>query len=35
VLPTYHPSAALRFGPAGEPMALLRADLAMAAGLSR
>lgn len=35
VLPTYHPSAALRFGPAGEPMALLRADLALAAGLAR
>lgn len=34
VLPTYHPSAALRFGPAGEPMALLRADLALAAELA-
>ncbi len=34
VLPTYHPSAALRFGPAGEPMALLRADLALAARLA-
>lgn len=34
VLPTYHPSAALRFGPAGEPMALLRADLGLAARLA-
>lgn len=33
VLPTYHPSAALRFGPAGAPLARLREDLAMAAGL--
>ena len=32
LLSTYHPSAALRFGPAGEPMALLRADLRTAAG---
>jgi DNA polymerase len=24
VLPTYHPSAAIRFGPAGEPLRLLR-----------
>jgi DNA polymerase len=31
LLPTYHPSAALRFGPAGEPMAMLRADLHCAA----
>ena len=30
VLPTYHPSAALRFGPAGEPRRLLREDLALA-----
>lgn len=30
VLPTYHPSAALRFGPRGEPMRLLREDLALA-----
>lgn len=30
VLPTYHPSAALRFGPQGEPRRLLRADLALA-----
>jgi len=28
---TYHPSAAIRFGPAGEPMAALRADLRLAA----
>ncbi|MDQ1697787.1 MAG: uracil-DNA glycosylase [Frankiaceae bacterium] len=27
LLVTYHPSAAIRFGPAGEPMAALRADL--------
>lgn len=33
VLPTYHPSAALRFGPAGAPLAHLRADLAAAAAL--
>jgi len=33
LLATYHPSAALRFGPAGEPMAALRADLALAARL--
>ncbi|HWH29550.1 MAG TPA: uracil-DNA glycosylase [Mycobacteriales bacterium] len=30
VLPTYHPSAAIRFGPRGEPRRLLRADLAAA-----
>lgn len=30
VLPTYHPSAAIRYGPAGEPMAALRADLELA-----
>ena len=30
---TYHPSAALRFGPAGEPLAALRDDLALVAGL--
>lgn len=30
VLPTYHPSAALRSGPAGEPRRLLAADLALA-----
>ena len=32
VLPTYHPSAALRGGPRGEPRRLLREDLALAAG---
>ena len=35
VLPTYHPSAALRFGPAGEPRRLLREDLARALEVSR
>jgi DNA polymerase len=35
VLPTYHPSGALRYGPNGEPMRLLRADLALAAELVR
>jgi DNA polymerase len=34
VLPTYHPSAAIRFGPAGEPRRLLREDLALAAAVS-
>lgn len=33
VLPTYHPAAALRGGPNGEPMRLLRADLSMAVGM--
>lgn len=33
VLPTYHPSAALRWGPGGEPERLLREDLATAAAL--
>jgi DNA polymerase len=33
VLPTYHPSGALRFGPAGAPMQALRADLQLAAKL--
>jgi DNA polymerase len=33
VLPTYHPAAALRGGPNGEPMRLLREDLATAARL--
>jgi DNA polymerase len=33
LLPTYHPSAAIRFGPNGAPLAALRADLAAAAGL--
>ena len=31
LLVTYHPSAAIRFGPKGEPMAALRADLLLAA----
>ena len=35
VLPSYHPAAALRGGPQGEPMRLLRGDLALAAGLVR
>lgn len=30
---TYHPAAALRFGPAGEPRLALAADLQLAAGL--
>lgn len=33
VVPTYHPSAALRFGPAGAPLAALRADLGFAVSL--
>ncbi|RZS90353.1 DNA polymerase [Motilibacter rhizosphaerae] len=33
VLCTYHPSAAIRFGPAGAPLAALRADLQRAAVL--
>ena len=33
VLPTYHPSGALRFGPAGAPMQALREDLQLAATL--
>ncbi len=33
VVPTYHPSAALRFGPAGAPLAALRSDLAYAVSL--
>ena len=33
VLVTYHPSAAIRFGPNGAPLAALREDLARAAGL--
>lgn len=32
---TYHPSAAIRFGPRGEPLAALRADLAAVADLAR
>jgi DNA polymerase len=31
VIATYHPSAAIRFGPGGAPMAALREDLARAA----
>ena len=34
VLPTYHPSAAIRFGPAGEPRRLLAADLSLAVRLT-
>jgi DNA polymerase len=34
VLPTYHPSGALRYGPNGEPMQALRADVALAASLA-
>ena len=33
VLATYHPSAAIRFGPRGAPMAALREDLTRAARL--
>lgn len=33
VLATYHPSAAIRFGPAGAPLAALREDLRLAARL--
>jgi uracil-DNA glycosylase family 4 len=33
LITTYHPSAALRFGPNGAPLAALRADLALAADL--
>ena len=33
LLATYHPSAALRFGPNGEPLAALRMDLRTAAAL--
>lgn len=33
VLPTYHPSAAIRFGPNGAPLAALREDLTAAAAL--
>jgi uracil-DNA glycosylase len=33
VLPTYHPSAAIRFGPNGVPLAALRDDLRAAAAL--
>jgi DNA polymerase len=34
IVATYHPSAALRFGPNGAPMAALRVDLALAARLA-
>ncbi|MCU1691795.1 MAG: phage polymerase-related protein [Frankiales bacterium] len=34
VLPTYHPSAAMRNGPQGAPMTLLREDLALAVQLT-
>lgn len=34
VLPTYHPSGALRYGPNGEPMQALRADVALAGSLA-
>ena len=33
VVTTYHPSAAIRFGPAGVPMAALREDLELVARL--
>lgn len=33
VLPTYHPAAALRGGPMGAPLRLLREDLRLAVGL--
>jgi DNA polymerase len=33
LVPTYHPAAALRFGPNGAPMAALRADLGVVAAL--
>jgi DNA polymerase len=32
---TYHPSAAIRFGPRGQPLAALREDLRLVAGLVR
>ena len=35
LLVTYHPSAAIRYGPQGAPLAALRADLATAATLVR
>ncbi|MBX5447727.1 MAG: uracil-DNA glycosylase [Acidothermus cellulolyticus] len=34
VVPTYHPSAALRFGPTGAPRTALRQDLALAAAVA-
>jgi uracil-DNA glycosylase len=33
LVPTYHPSAALRFGPRGAPMAALHDDIRLAASL--
>ena len=33
LVPTYHPAAAIRFGPRGAPLAALRADLCVAAAL--
>jgi DNA polymerase len=33
LVPTYHPAAALRFGPSGAPMAALRTDLGVVAAL--
>jgi len=33
LVPTYHPAAAMRFGPRGAPLQALRADLATAAAL--
>ena len=35
LVPTYHPAAALRFGPQGTPMTALRQDLAVVAALLR
>jgi uracil-DNA glycosylase len=35
VLPTYHPSAAIRSGPRGEPRRLLTEDLALAVRLTQ
>ncbi|KWX03896.1 hypothetical protein TH66_12915 [Carbonactinospora thermoautotrophica] len=35
LIPTYHPSAAIRFGPQGAPLAALREDLAQVADLAR
>lgn len=34
VLPTYHPSGALRYGPNGQPMQDLRSDVALAVSLT-
>jgi DNA polymerase len=34
VLVSYHPSAAIRFGPAGQPRAALAEDLTLAATLT-